>query len=62
MQVVSAGGGRYRIEINQSELLILGNAVNEVVNGIRMDDAQFTTRLGGTRDEVRLLLRALTTR
>ena len=38
------------------ELLLLNNALNEVCNGLALDDAEFQTRLGVDRKTARKLL------
>ena len=57
-----SGAGQYRIEANERELTQLGNALNEVVNGVHIPDSEFATRLGAPRDALRALLRAITVR
>ena len=59
MLLRSSGGDRYILEASKDELLTLSNALNEVCNGIHIDDAEFSTRLGATRAEVRRLLRSV---
>ena len=44
------------VELTDAELVILNNALNEVCNGVDIEDAEFQTRLGVTRDEARALL------
>jgi hypothetical protein len=41
------------------ELLLLNNALNEVCNGISLDDDEFQTRLGVDRKTARKLLAKL---
>ena len=41
------------------ELVLLNNALNEVCNGIAIDDAEFQTRLGVDRKTARKLLAKL---
>ncbi|ADG09441.1 hypothetical protein B7G68_04800 [Caulobacter segnis] len=44
------------IRLSIHELTLLSNALNEVCNGGDIDDAEFATRLGAERDELRQLL------
>jgi hypothetical protein len=44
------------VSLSQEELAILNNALNEIANGVRISDADFETRIGFTRAEVRDLL------
>ncbi|WP_426012515.1 hypothetical protein [Caulobacter sp. DWR2-3-1b2] len=44
------------VRFSSDELALISNALNEVCNGIDIDDAEFATRLGGQRQEVRQLL------
>lgn len=44
------------IRLSNHELTLLSNALNEVCNGADIDDAEFATRLGAERDELRQLL------
>jgi hypothetical protein len=43
------------IELANDELLIINNALNEVCNGIHLED-EFHTRMGCSVDEARALL------
>lgn len=44
------------IRLSIYELTLLSNALNEVCNGADIDDAEFATRRGAERDELRQLL------
>jgi hypothetical protein len=44
------------LRLTTDELVWLNNALNEVCNGIAIDDAAFSTRLGGSRHELKALL------
>jgi hypothetical protein len=44
------------LKLSQDELLLLNNALNEVCNGVHIDDAEFSTRLGASRNDARRLL------
>ena len=48
-------GERVRIELSELELVVVNNALNEVLNGI--DLFEFSTRIGAERDQVIALLR-----
>ena len=43
--------------VDEAELLIVNNALNEVCNGISIDDFEFSARLGAEHEEARALLR-----
>lgn len=43
--------------LDEDELLILNNALNEVCNGVDIDDFEFSARIGVDREEARALLR-----
>ena len=57
MLLKSSGGGRFLLDVSEPELLLLNNALNEVCNGVHLDEVEFSTRLGVSRDEARRLLR-----
>ncbi len=42
-----------------AELVIINNAVNEVCNGIALDDDEFQTRIGCTRARAQALLKKI---
>jgi hypothetical protein len=44
------------LALSPDEALILNNALNEVCNGVDIEDWEFPTRLGGDREEARALL------
>lgn len=48
--------GEVAISLTEDELLILNQALNEIANGVHISDAEFQTRVGYTRAEVRDLL------
>jgi hypothetical protein len=45
------------LEVSRAELTLINNALNEVSNGIHMDEDEFQTRLGGSVEDARGLLR-----
>jgi len=47
------------VTLTADEVVILNNALNEVCNGVDIDDDEFLTRLGQPRERVRKLLQAL---
>jgi hypothetical protein len=57
MLLKSSGSGRFLLDVSEAELLLLNNALNEICNGVHLDEAEFSTRLGVPRDEARRLLR-----
>lgn len=51
------------MDFTRDELVWLNNALNEVLNGPQViEDWEFHSRMGGTRDEVRALLRKVNDR
>ena len=44
------------VTISRGELVLLNNALNEVCNGVAIDDDAFQTRLGTDRTNARKLL------
>lgn len=48
---------RVALEVSPHELMLINNALNEVCHGVEIGEAEFPTRLGGSRDEAKALLR-----
>jgi len=48
-----------RVLLGEDELALIANALNEVCNGVEIEDFEFFTRLGADREEARELLAAL---
>ena len=48
--------GEVAVTLTSDEILMLNQALNEVANGVQISDAEFETRIGFTRSEVRDLL------
>lgn len=48
---------RTTLPLDANELLVLGNALNEVCNGVHIDDFEFGARIGTDREKARALLR-----
>jgi hypothetical protein len=46
----------FAIEVTREELMFINNALNEVCHGIHIEDPEFQTRLGGSRDELQSIL------
>ena len=44
------------IDLSDDELLMLNGCLNELCNGVHIEDWEFQTRIGFTRNEVRKLL------
>jgi hypothetical protein len=61
MNLVYTAGDRLLLSIPREQLIGLTNALNEVCNGVHIDDAEFPTRLGQSRDSLRETLRAALT-
>lgn len=45
-----------RVVLGEDELVLIANALNEVCNGVEIEDFEFSTRLGVERSEARGLL------
>jgi hypothetical protein len=45
-----------KVTLTVEELLAVNNALNEVCNGIKLGEEEFTTRIGQDREHVRKLL------
>jgi len=56
MERVGIGAEGVTIRLSRSELSMVNNALNEVANGVDISDAEFQTRLGESRSDVRQLL------
>lgn len=56
MKLHSYKDEKYTVEIDKDELLLINNAINEVCNGIHIDEWEFETRLGVSREQGRALL------
>jgi len=54
MDLLSVSNGKVEINIAESELLILNSALNEICNGI--DINEFETRIGSDKNDVEVLL------
>ena len=51
-------GGKFAdIRLSRHELILINNALNEVCNGVDIEDVEFATRLGADREEMRNLLK-----
>lgn len=59
MKLHSFNGDKFVIEISEDELLLINNSINEVCNGIHIDDWDFETRLGVSKQRGRELLKEL---
>ena len=47
------------LEMSRGELILINNALNEVCNGLHMDEYEFQTRLGVSVEDARRLLRRI---
>lgn len=47
------------VALDADEVLTLSNALNEVCNGVEIDDFEFRTRIGVEREQARKLLHRL---
>ena len=57
MNLIHKTKQRYLISFTREELGGINNTLNEVCNGIHIDEEEFSTRLGFTRLELATLLR-----
>ena len=57
MKVVQSDGNVHLLALSSAEIALLGNSLNEVCHGI--DVAEFSTRLGATREEAETLFREI---
>ena len=48
--------GEHLLSLREGEFIGITNALNEVCNVVDIDDAEFQTRLGLTREELRSVL------
>ena len=60
MNVVLQAPDRLLISITADELLGISNALNEICNGVHLDDVDFNTRIGVSRPFLVDVLRQLT--
>jgi hypothetical protein len=51
-----AESGTFRLVVGKDELALIANALNEICNGIEIEDFEFSARLGVERSEARKLL------
>ena len=59
MRVVENDGDMATIELSRHEVTILTNAINEICNGPEaIEDPEFGTRMGASRQEAQALLAA----
>ncbi len=57
MNIIKKSSDSVVVELNKEELLILNNALNEICNGsYAIDDVEFATLIGATKEEVMKLL------
>ena len=56
MQSLKVERNEVVISLTEDELAIVNQALNEIANGVHISEAEFQTRLGFTRTEVRELL------
>jgi hypothetical protein len=47
------------LEVSRADLTLINNALNEVSNGIHIDEDEFQTRLGRSVEDARGLLRRI---
>ena len=59
MNKVLGTADRTLLSITTEELVAVMNALNKVCNGVQIEDWEFQTRLGVTRESLRALLRDL---
>jgi hypothetical protein len=55
----SVNGHEITLVLDLDELRLVNNALNEILHGVGMADAELTTRLGGSRERAKRLLAEL---
>ena len=56
MNLVHQNGHRYLLSASRAELIGIANSLNEVCNGVNIEDPEFETRLGFSRERLRAVL------
>ncbi len=56
---VRQNGHRYLLSASRVQLEGIGNALNEICNGVHIEDPEFQSRLGATREELQAVLKSL---
>lgn len=51
--------GKFLLSLNHYELVAINNSLNEICNGVDIEDAEFETRLGVSREELRSILKVI---
>ena len=59
MTIVHQNRHRFLLSASRAELVSIANALNEICNGIQLDDADFEMRLGETRESIRRVLESV---
>lgn len=59
MKLISYDGSVYNLNLTSEELILTIGAINEVCNGIHIDDWDFETRLGVSKADARVFLKEL---
>jgi hypothetical protein len=59
MRLIGQDEGGFHLHLSRDEMILLNNALNEVLNGLHIDAWEFQTRLGANQDEARTLLAEL---
>ena len=57
MKIERDGTGGFLLHADERELLLINNAINEICNGIRIDD--FETRVGVPLTEAEMVLKTV---
>lgn len=60
MEQLASDSEHARIQLNKTEVLIVKHALNEICNGIAIDEREFPTRIGAKREDALPLLAELT--
>ncbi|MEU8320513.1 hypothetical protein AB0C33_19330 [Nonomuraea sp. NPDC048881] len=59
VEIVRATAEVITVNLGPDDALAINNALNEVCNGVHLDDWDFQTRMGVERDQARSVLRAI---
>ena len=56
MKLLSKSSQSITLEFSKEEIVLVCNALNEVCNGIHIEEEEFETRLGGPRERLLSIL------
>ncbi|MEU4542223.1 hypothetical protein [Nonomuraea dietziae] len=59
MEIIRATADVITVSLGPDDALAINNALNEICNGVHLDDWDFRTRMGVDREQARAVLRAI---